>query len=111
MACGARQSAYLDVEVRIVKAEQQTFTVKEFSVNPSRVIHCALKGVEVTISLRGVPAVRLVPIENGADEVFRKLAAIPGFQVAQCRPGLPRPILRLSGTGPTASEMVLEDRR
>jgi len=97
-----------------VKAEQHTYTVKEFSVNPSRVIHRALLGVEVTISLRGVPAVRLVPVvavEDGAEEALRQLAAIPGFQVAQSRPGLPRPTLRLSGTGPTASEMVLEDRR
>jgi prevent-host-death family protein len=94
-----------------MKAEQQTYTVKEFSVNPSRVIHRALQGVEVTISLRGVPAVRLVPVQDGSDQVLLKLGAIPGFQVAQTSPKLARPTLRLSGTGPTAAEMILEDRR
>ena len=97
-----------------MKPVQQTYTVKEFSVNPSRAIHRALQGVEVTISLRGVPAVRLVPlgaVRDDADEVLAKLAAIPGFQVAQCSPRLAPPSLRLAGTGPSASEMILEDRR
>ena len=97
-----------------MKAEHLTYTVKEFSINPSRVIHRALHGVDVTITLRGVPAVRLVPLGAGradADEVLLKLAAIPGFQVAQLSPRLARPSLQLSGTGPTAAEMILEDRR
>ena len=97
-----------------MKPAQQTYTVKEFSVNPSRAIHCALQGVEVTISLRGVPAVRLVPLgtaRDAADEVVLKLGAMPGFQVAQSSPRLARPTLQLSGAGPTASDMILEDRR
>ncbi|MDR3670443.1 MAG: hypothetical protein P4L36_06350 [Holophaga sp.] len=97
-----------------MKAEQQTFTIKEFSVNPSRAIHRALQGVDVTISLRGVPAVRLVPVgpvQDGAEAVLLKLAAIPGFQVAHSSPRLPRPTLQLSGTGPSVAEMILEDRR
>ena len=97
-----------------MKAEHRTYTVKEFSVNPSRVIQCALHGVDVTITLRGVPAVRLVPLGStfgGVEDVLLRLAAIPGFQVAQLSPRLPRPSVRLSGIGPTASEMILEDRR
>lgn len=97
-----------------MKPARQTYTVKEFSTNPSRVIHRALEGVEVTISLRGVPAVRLVPLGNAqdaAEEVLQKLAAIPGFQVARSRPVLAKPTLRLSGPGPTAAEMLLEDRK
>jgi hypothetical protein len=53
------KGAYLGGEVLIVKAIQYTYTVKEFSLNPSRAIHRALQGVDVTISLRGVPAVSL----------------------------------------------------
>ena len=97
-----------------MRAEHQTYTVKEFSINPSRVIQCALHGVDVTITLRGVPAVRLVPLRAafaGVEEVLLHLAAIPGFQVAQLSPRLARPSVRLSGIGPTASEMILEDRR
>ena len=97
-----------------MKPQQQTYTVKEFSLNPSRAIHRALGGVEVIISLRGVPAVRLVPVAppgDRTDEILASLAALPGFQVAQCRPWLPAPTIRLSGEGPSASEMLLEDRR
>jgi len=97
-----------------VKTTQHTYTVKEFSTNPSRAIHRALQGVEVTISLRGVPAVRLVPVEGGrraSEEVLLRLAGLPGFHVAQLEPRLALPTLRLSGTGPSASEMILEDRR
>jgi len=97
-----------------LKPDQQTYTVKEFSVNPSRAIHRALQGVEVTISLRGVPAVRLVPLgtfRDASEEVLLNLAATPGFQVAQLSPRLPMPTLQLSGPGPSAAEMILEDRR
>jgi antitoxin (DNA-binding transcriptional repressor) of toxin-antitoxin stability system len=70
--------------------------------------------VEVTISLRGVPAVRLVPVagaQGAADDVLARLASLPGFQVAQLAPGLPMPTLRMPGPGPSAAEMILEDRR
>ena len=97
-----------------MKPAQETFTVKEFSVNPSRAIHRALEGVDVIISLRGVPAVRLVPMEahqNLSDEVNAFLAALPGFTVAQSRTYLEMPKIGLNGPGPTASEMLLADRR
>lgn len=97
-----------------MKPHPQCYTVKEFSVNPSRAIHQAMAGEEVIISLRGVPTVRLVPIEAPKDaraDVLAFLASMPGVQVAQCRPWLPRPTIGLSGEGPTASEMLLEDRR
>jgi antitoxin (DNA-binding transcriptional repressor) of toxin-antitoxin stability system len=97
-----------------LKSTRLTYSVKEFSVNPSRAIHRALQGVEVTISLRGVPAVRLVPLEvsrGPAEEVLARLASLPGFHVAQLSPGLPMPTLQLSGPGPSAAEMILEDRR
>ena len=97
-----------------MKPEQQTYTVKEFSLNPSRAIHRAMEGVEVIISLRGVPSVRLVPLTSPGDRtdaILASLAAQPGFQVAQCRRWLPPPAIRLSGEGPTASAMLLEDRR
>lgn len=83
-------------------------------MNPSQAIHRAMKGEEVVISLRGVPAVRLVPLQaprDAADEVLAYLGSLPGFQVAQCRPWLPAPTIRLSGGGPSASDMLLEDRR
>jgi antitoxin (DNA-binding transcriptional repressor) of toxin-antitoxin stability system len=98
----------------IVKPARQTYTVKEFSANPSRAIHRALQGVEVTITLHGVPAVRLVPlgaVQDAPDEVLLTLAGIPGFRVAQCSPRLAPPSLRLAGTGPSPSEVILEDRR
>lgn len=97
-----------------MKVERQRYTLEAFSVNRSRVIHRTLHGVEVTITLRGVPAVRPVPlgvVHDGAEDVRLNLAAIPGFQVAQLSPTLPMPTLRLSGTGPAAAEMLLQDRQ
>jgi len=96
-----------------MKSTRLTYSVKEFSINPSRVIHRALQGAEVTISLRGVPAVRLVPLSGApgaAEEVLSKLAALPGFHVAQLAAGLPMPTVRLDGPGPSAADMILEDR-
>jgi antitoxin (DNA-binding transcriptional repressor) of toxin-antitoxin stability system len=97
-----------------MKVVQCSYTVKEFSLNPSRAIRKALQGVEVTISLRGVPAVRLVPVagpQGATAAVLERLATLPGFQVAQLSPGLEGPTLGLVGPGPTAAELLLEDRR
>ena len=96
-----------------MKAVQYTHIVKEFSMNPSRAIRRALQGVDVTLSLRGVPAARLVPVtgaQQAEDEVLGRLAGLPGFQVAQLATTLAMPTLSLSGPGPTAAEMILEDR-
>ena len=96
-----------------MKPSRQSYTVKEFSLNPSRAIHKALSGIEVTISLRGVPAVRLVPIVpvGASEDVLLRLAALPGVHAAQLSPRLPMPTLALSGPGPTAAELILEERR
>jgi hypothetical protein len=55
-----------------------------------------------------------VPVEGShraSEDVLLHLAGLPGFHVAQLEPCLPLPTLRWSGTGPTAAEMILEDRR
>lgn len=92
----------------------RTYSLKEFSANPSRVIHEAMRGEEeVVITLRGVPAVRLVPAAGPATPVSLETlwAAMPGMTVPSGPMVLPRKRQALSGDGPTAAEMILEDRR
>ena len=90
------------------------YTVKEFSLNPSRVIHHAMnREEEVVITLRGVPAIRLVPVEASpvalsVREVWRTM---PGMVEAKGTLTLPAAKVALRGEGPTAAEMLLEDRR
>jgi antitoxin (DNA-binding transcriptional repressor) of toxin-antitoxin stability system len=101
-------------EVPSMKSVQHTYTVKAFSSNPSRAIHQALKGAEVTITLRGVPALRLVPLEEDQEPsraALERLAKVPGFHPARVPFHLPEPATRLLGEGPSASDMILEDRR
>jgi len=93
---------------------QRTYTLKEFSANPSRVIHQAMQGdEEVVITLRGVPAVRLVPATGPAAPVSLEAlwAAMPGMTVPAGPMVLPPKRLSLTGRGPTAADMLLEDRR
>ena len=86
--------------------------VRTLSSNPSRYIQAALRGEEVVVTLRNAPAVRLVPIQEEVppEEQLRRLGQIPGVKLAKRKPVLPAPV-KLTGKGPTASEMVLEDRR
>jgi prevent-host-death family protein len=89
------------------------YTLKEFALNPSKVIHLVMTGEEdVTITLRGIPAVRIVPatgpdVQVAIEEVW---AAMPGMAMPAGPMVLPQR-MRMKGEGPTASEMLLEDRR
>jgi prevent-host-death family protein len=92
----------------------RTYSLKEFSANPSRVIHEAMRGEEeVIITLRGIPAVRLVPAAGPPAEVSLESLweAMPGMTVPSGPMVLPRKRLALAGSGPTGAEMILEDRR
>jgi|GEM_PF-1534368 prevent-host-death family protein len=94
--------------------QSRQYTLKEFALNPSKVIHRVMTGEEdVTITLRGVPAVRIVPatgpeVQVAVEEVW---AAMPGMSLPAGAMRLPRTRLKLRGNGPTAAEMLLEDRR
>lgn len=90
------------------------YTLKEFALNPSKVIHRAMKGEEdIVITLRGVPAVRIVPAAGPAvhPPVEDLWAVMPGMTVPAGPMVLPRQRLALQGEGPSGAEMVLEDRR
>ena len=93
---------------------QHSYTVKEFSLNPSRLIHRALNGEEeVVITLRGIPAVRLVPLPGSAQapSVLDLWEAMPGMAVARGPMVLPRVKVALQGPGPSGGELVGEERR
>ena len=90
------------------------YTVKQFSSNPSQVLHRAMNREEdVIITFRGAPAVRLVPVEPAlqADAILDVWAAMPDVVVARGPMVLPGCRIKLKGPGPSASEMLLEDRR
>jgi prevent-host-death family protein len=90
------------------------YTLKEFALNPSKVIHLVMTGEEdVTITLRGIPAVRIVPatgpeVQVAVEEVW---AAMPGMSLPAGPMVLPQTRLTMEGEGPTAAAMLLEDRR
>lgn len=90
------------------------YSLKEFALNPSRLIHRAMNGEEeVVITLRGVPAVRLVPAAGPAQPlpVEDVWAALPGMVVPAGPMALPRRRQTLRGDGPSGSDLLLEDRR
>jgi len=86
--------------------------VRTFSSNPSKYLQQARLGLEVIITHRDGTAVRLVPIEMkvSAEEQRRRLAQIPGVKLGKGKPDMPVRV-KLTGEGPSAAEMVLEDRR
>lgn len=93
---------------------QHYYTVKEFAINPSRLIHEAMKREEdVVITLRGVPAVRLVPVDRPVEppSILEVWEALPDMTVARGPMNLPPFKVTLSGTGPSGAELLLEERR
>jgi antitoxin (DNA-binding transcriptional repressor) of toxin-antitoxin stability system len=94
--------------------QARRYTVKAISGNPSQVLHRAMNREEdFTITFRGAPAVRPVPVEP-AVRVPSSLdvwEAMPDVVVARGPMVLPARRVTLSGPGPLASEMALEDRR
>ena len=94
--------------------QARRYTVKEFSSNPSQVLHRAMNREEdVIITFRGAPAVRLVPVEPAArlPSILDVWEAMPDVVVARGPMTLPARRITLKGPGPLASEMALEDRR
>ena len=68
---------------------------------------------EVVITFRGVPVVRLVPVEPTVPSasILDAWAAMPDVAVARGPMCLPAGKVTLRGPGPLASDMLLEDRR
>ena len=94
--------------------ETRQYTVKEFSAQPSKVIHRVMNHEEdVVITLRGIPAIRLVPVQPPATSpsIFDVWGALPEVLVAREPMALPHETYSLTGEGPLGSAMVLEDRR
>jgi antitoxin (DNA-binding transcriptional repressor) of toxin-antitoxin stability system len=90
------------------------YTVKEFAINPSRLIHQAMKREEdIVITLRGIPAVQLVPMDSPAEppSILGVWATLPDMAVAREAMVLPPFKVTLSGAGPTGADLLLEDRR
>jgi len=90
------------------------YTVKQFSANPSQVLHRAMnREEEVIITFRGAPAVRLVPVEPAGPvpAILDVWAAMPDVSVARGPMVLSGGRIKLKGSGPSASELLLEDRR
>ena len=90
------------------------YSVKEFSAQPSKVLHRAMNREEdVIITFHGVPAVRLVPVEEAPrpPSIQDAWEALPDMMVAREPMTVPDTIHALGGEGPLASELLLEDRR
>ncbi len=64
------------------------FNVHDAKSNLSQLIEAALRGETVTIARRGIPAVRLVPVEQEkkAGAAFRALAGSMSGQVREVDP-------------------------
>jgi prevent-host-death family protein len=82
--------------------------IRELKDKVSGYIERAEAGEVVTVTRRGKPVARIVPVER-ADEV-EALAAADAVQWRGRKPRLPRPA-PLSGGGKTAADYVAEGRR
>ena len=94
--------------------QTRNYSVKEFSAQPSKVLHRAMqREEEVVITLHGVPVVRLVPVEAAPapPSIQDTWEALPDMMVAREPMGLPGTPYALRGEGPLASDLLLEDRR
>ncbi len=97
-----------------------TVSVRELKGSLSRYLKQAAAGQDVTVTPRGRPIARLVraapqytePCEAGANEIRRRLAAIPAIILA--KGGKPRGAkhpIRIRKGEKTLAEIVIEDRR
>ena len=85
--------------------------IRELRLNLSKYVARARTGAEVIVTDHGKPVARLTAIEDG--EAKRARLIREGILTPARRPKstvLPPPI-PLIGEGPSASEMLLEDRR
>ncbi|WP_306599173.1 hypothetical protein [Geothrix sp. 21YS21S-2] len=87
-------------------------TLDDFSRNPLKFLPAALKGEEVILVVDGEAVARLEPIEKApsVEDHRERLATIPDDRLGKGKPPLPT-LIKMSGEGPSASDMILEDRR
>ncbi|HEU4760280.1 MAG TPA: type II toxin-antitoxin system prevent-host-death family antitoxin, partial [Dehalococcoidia bacterium] len=72
------------------------------------------RGQPITVTRRGKPVAVLSPAAGDGEEVRRKLGRLAAEGVVSWSGGKPRglhPRVKLSGEGPSVSEMVIQDRR
>jgi len=88
-------------------------SVREFRDHLTRYLRGLKGGGELTVTRHGRPVAVLSAIADGesAVEALRPLVAGGLVSWAGRAPAMPRRRVALKGTGPTVSEMVLEDRR
>lgn len=90
-------------------------SIREMKNNLSKYLKRAVRGVDVIITDRGRPVARLTPVKpteaESEEEIIRRIEALPwvqpgnGGKVRGSRKGI-----ALRGKGPTAAEIVLQDR-
>jgi len=95
--------------------KNRRISIKKFIKHPHRAILEILQfGDEVLLTIKGKSILKIVPLtkdEMSRLEILDKLARMLGVRVGSHKEvPLPKGV-PLQGEGPTASEMILEDRR
>jgi prevent-host-death family protein len=89
-------------------------SVREFKNRLSEHLRRLENGETITVTRRGRPVAIVMPVEPQGDRLTARLRELVARGVIQWSGGKPKglnPPIKLRGEGPTASEMVLEDRR
>jgi prevent-host-death family protein len=81
--------------------------IRQLKNETSAVVEQVERGEVVTVTRRGRPVARIVPV--GMEPGIARLVEAGRVRWSGRRPTLPRPV-PLDGDGPTAAEIVIEDR-
>jgi prevent-host-death family protein len=87
--------------------------VRELKDHLSEYLNRASGGEEIVVTSHGKPVARLAPLaaETGEDDALARLRAQPWIRPGKGgKPAGLKNAIRLRGTGPSAADIVLEDR-
>jgi prevent-host-death family protein len=89
-------------------------SIRELKSHLSAHLRRLEQGETITVTRRGKPVALITPPEAGDDELTRKIRDLQARGLVRWGGGKPKglnPPLKLTGEGPTMSEMIIEDRR
>ncbi len=90
-----------------------TVSVRELKNHLSEHLRRLESGESITVTRRGKPVAVITPAGPGQSETVRKLRELAARGLIRWSGGKPKGLakpIKLSGEGPSVSEMVLEDR-